>query len=280
MIAEALKTLIPRSVREKLWKVRALPFRTIWTLLVTVAPRDYRRALNLLLGRPSQETDVIALALWGDRSPVYLRANSSDFDVFRQVFLERQYAGMAPTDSKVIFDAGANVGLASRFFLRQCRTARVIAIEPDPDNFLMAQRNLSGHASRCEVLRAAVWGESGTLAVQRGDYRDGREWSTRVIPAGQDSALTTPAYSVTEIMALFGCDTVDLLKMDIEGAEINVFNAPDTSFLKRVRSCAIELHGPDCEKAFFRAAKEHGFTEYRTQSEVVLAWRTPDGVGA
>ena len=76
--------------------------------------------------------------------PLYCRPGTSDLEVFRQVFMERQYAclGAAPSP-RLIVDCGANVGYSSAYFLSRFPDAKLIAVEPDSGNFQMLQRNLA-----------------------------------------------------------------------------------------------------------------------------------------
>jgi hypothetical protein len=56
-----------------------------------------------------------------------------------------------------------------------------------------------------------------------------------------------------------GGSSVDLLKVDIEGAELSVFGESAASWLHRVHNISIELHGKDCEEVFFAALKDFDY---------------------
>jgi hypothetical protein len=65
------------------------------------------------------------------------------------------------------------------------------------------------------------------------------------------------AMSMATLMAHCGLDHIDLLKLDIEGAEKDVFEAADLQWMDRVRTIAVELHDrmrPGCGHAFFTAS--------------------------
>jgi hypothetical protein len=74
---------------------------------------------------------LLELRVRGVDLPIRLRRRTSDFDVFRQIFLCRQYALRPKEPVEYIVAAGANIGLASVYLLRRFPLARVIAIEPD-----------------------------------------------------------------------------------------------------------------------------------------------------
>jgi FkbM family methyltransferase len=187
------------------------------------------------------------------------------------VFLQRQYAGLPVRAPRVILDIGANIGLASLFFLRRYPRARVIAVEPDPDNFALARDNLRPFARRCTLVRGALWSHTTRLTLRPG----AAPWATQVVPG--DGAV--PAFSLDDLLARFGLPFVDLLKIDIEGAEEEVFRADHGAALARVGCCAAELHGPACAAAFHAAARRHRLTTSR-RGELTVAYRRPPGPAA
>jgi len=58
---------------------------------------------------------------------------------------------------------------------------------------------------------------------------------------------------VGSLIELGGAEAADLLKVDIERAELEIFGETAKAWLPRVRNICIELHGADCEDAFFSA---------------------------
>jgi hypothetical protein len=86
------------------------------------------------------------------------------------------------------------------------------------------------------------------LVVERGAFGDGAEWSFQVRPARLGERGDVPALTIPEVMSLGGIDHIDLLKVDIEGAEEEVFGPLATLWLSRVRHLAIEIHGSECAR--------------------------------
>jgi FkbM family methyltransferase len=174
--------------------------------------------------------------------PVTLRIASTDAEVFGQVIGRAEYAGVSCDDPRVIVDCGANVGFTSAFFLSRFPRARVIAIEPFPANAALCRRNLAPYGDRAQVIEAAVWGAAGRLVVEPAE---GNEWGIRVRRAEAGEAGDLDGISIASL----GLDAIDILKVDIEGSEIELFSADsDLSWLDGVRNMAIELHGPECER--------------------------------
>jgi hypothetical protein len=61
------------------------------------------------------------------------------------------------------------------------------------------------------------------------------------------------------LLSLAGATCIDLLKIDIERSEIEVFNSGASAWLDKVRNICIELHGPDCERAFLNALADFDY---------------------
>lgn len=188
---------------------------------------------NSLLSLRSREAKY---PLWG-------RANTSDFEVFQQIFVDRQYMCMEVVpETGLVIDCGANVGYSSAYFLSRYPRCQVIAIEPDPANFELLRRNLAPYGSRAKLINAGVWSHPARLALVEMPYRDGREWARQVrecLP-GEESGL--PAVAIGNLLEESEWDRISLLKVDIEGAEAVVFSTNYEPWIDRVNCIVIELH--------------------------------------
>lgn len=120
-------------------------------------------------------------------------------------------------------------------------TRRVIAFEPNASAFAIMQRNLSGLRGTCEAraFRLAVSGKDGETVrfpIEASVYN-------RIAEAGDtgtfESVRTTSLARIVEAEAPGG---VDLLKLDCEGAEYDILDAPDAP-LNRIREIRMEYHG-------------------------------------
>jgi FkbM family methyltransferase len=183
---------------------------------------------------------------------------SSDMDVFNQIFVEDEYACIRGIDSPaLIFDLGANVGYSTAYFLNAFPAAMVVAVEPDPANFEVCRANLAPYGSRARAVCGAVWSSCSRLALSRGTFGDGREWASEVRePAEQPGTEAVQGWDIPSLLRLTGKEQIDLLKVDIEGSEVNVFGPESSSWLHKVSNICIELHGPHCEEVFFHALRD------------------------
>jgi FkbM family methyltransferase len=186
----------------------------------------------------------------GFRSPLYFRPGGSDPQVVTQVLFHREYAAVADLpDVSYIIDCGANIGCTTYFLLHKYPGARAVVVEPDAGNMAVCRRNLAPFRDRVTFVPAGVWSSAGPLVVERGAFGNGAEWSFQVRPARPGEAPDVNAVTRPDLMALAQFPRIDLLKVDIEAAEAEVFGPESEQWLRLTRNLAIELHGPACERA-------------------------------
>lgn len=185
---------------------------------------------------------------------------SSDIDVLCQIFLDEEYYPLRSLqDVSSILDLGANVGFASAYFLSCFPKSRILSVEPDDGNVEMCRANLRPYGERALIIRGAVWSENSKLSLVRGSFGDGREWATQVSVPSHGDLGEVDAWDVGSLIDRSGFDCIDLLKVDIEGAELAVFSESSPKWLQRVHNICIELHGGDCSTSFFNALSDFDY---------------------
>ena len=213
------------------------------------------------LGLPPRITPM-ELTVSGCEHPIWLRPRTSDYSVFRQVFAELEYANFeSKMEEPFVLDCGANVGLASVYFLNRFENCRVLAIEPDPDNAACCRRNLQKYGARASVVEGGVWNRRTDLVVVPSEFGAGNTWGIAVRPREPDDLglVTVEAFDVPSLMELAGAGRIDILKVDIERSELAVFGSSTDGWLNKVRNIVIELHGEDCSDVFFSALERFDY---------------------
>ena len=202
---------------------------------------------------------------------MWLRPRTSDLEVFDLIFRYREYRCLDTLrEPRLIIDCGANVGFSSVYFLSRFPQAYVIAVEPDAENFIALQRNLASYSGRTLALQAAIWSHPCELVVSRGG--DGREWA-RTVREGQTGEKTmVAATDIGALIARTGFERVSVLKIDIEGAEAQVFSSDRLEWLKLVDTIVIELHGNICAAVFHSAIADEQY-EITTCDELTVCIR-------
>jgi FkbM family methyltransferase len=198
---------------------------------------------------------VLRLALWDGTHDIHvqarranacilIRGNSSDADVFRQIFIDKEYSCLLDMQHvSLMIDAGANVGYSSLYFLDNFPNCKIIAIEPDPTNFAALEQNLAPYSDRVTLYNCGVWSQSGQLVIDNSTYRDGREWTRQVRECAPDEQGDFKAITIAEILRQTLPQCFSFLKMDIEGAEAVIFGDKSCQdWLADIDAIAIELH--------------------------------------
>jgi FkbM family methyltransferase len=214
------------------------------------------------------------------RLDIVLRPASNDIYTFDEVFIEEVYGHVFSClgDAGTVIDLGANIGLASLLFLTCYPRARLFAVEPDPGNYEMLRSNLRPFvtAGRAATLQAAFWkSDCGVVfeaPAQPGHVNQGavRDDGGTLEPSRR---VQVDGLTMRSIIDRSGFDSVDLLKVDVEGAEEHLFSG-DSGWLGKVRCMALEFHDDTRRSSDFDAvARGNGFTVVDSQAHTVIAFR-------
>ena len=195
-----------------------------------------------------------------DAAPYYLRRGTSDVGIFRSVILGAEYAHAPLPNIRTIVDAGANIGLSVRYFKQMYPDASVWAIEPDAGNRQLLAQNTQ-HLRQIRVLPYGLWDKPAYLKVVDEQKEGAVSFSVREVATAAEAQLE--AITLHELMRTNGLEQLDLLKIDIESAEKQVFSAPDVAeWLPKVRHLIVETHDrylPGCSRAVFDALQAYDF---------------------
>ena len=184
----------------------------------------------------------------GIKGPLYIRVGTSDAWLCRQILLCGQYALDLPFTPTTIVDAGANIGLASIYFAQRYPQARIISVEAEASNFAFLRRNTKRYPQIIPV-HAAMWKRDGFVSVseRNPNTRASQPWE---FFTQEGDGVQVRAVTMRSLMRQLDIDFIDLLKIDIEGSEKEVFEGCDWS--DKVQAAVIELHDhlrPGCTAA-------------------------------
>jgi FkbM family methyltransferase len=206
--------------------------------------REYCREIGVpgtlsLVRQKVAHAPLFELKVRGIGTPVYCRAQGSDFAVLRQVLGHQDAAIALVRPPKLIIDAGANVGYSSLVFMSHYPSATIVAIEPDKTNCALFRKNCGAY-SQISLLEGAVWPRSGALAITN---PDADPWAFQVDETtSADADDSVRGFTIPEIIDMHGGGRIDLLKLDIEGAECALFREGAEEWLRRVDVILVELH--------------------------------------
>jgi FkbM family methyltransferase len=211
-------------------------------------PRDFAKVMRVRLAqsrigpvvcpRPVV-TDARLRSLGGT---VRLRSHTTDVSVLGELLVSDGYApilSLLPAPPSTIVDLGANTGLAARWFLNRWPQTRIAAVEPQEGNLEVLRDNVARFDGQVTVVPAAVGATRRTavLHTTTGEYG-----FTMVGEPTGGTTYTVPVVTMRDVLDAAGFDTIDLLKVDIEGAERELF-ADCAEWIHLVRAMVVECHG-------------------------------------
>jgi FkbM family methyltransferase len=189
---------------------------------------------------------------------IHMRRNTTDIKVFREIFLYKQYELPIESKIKVVLDAGANIGLSSVFFRNYFPHALIYSIEPDQTNFSMLLENISGYDNIIPI-QSALWHNEGSLRVKN---LNGDAWALEVEECLKGEPNSFTAITLSSLINQYHLHTIDLLKLDIEGSERELFSSGYEYWIPRTKHIIVEIHDwlkPGCSKAIFKAISQYSF---------------------
>lgn len=204
-------------------------------------------------------------------APVTLRNHTEDLMVYEQIFEKLQYAVQFEQLPKVIIDAGAHVGLASVYFAQRFPEARIISLEPDSGNYEMLKINTELY-EHITPLNVALWHTSGKVSLRDPGLGN---WGFHVSDEAEEARAEVNAITVSDLITRYELNEIDLFKVDIEGAEREVFRnaAP---WIDTVRALIVELHeplSPGSNRAFYTATQGFDLEWFRYENVCVTRGR-------
>jgi FkbM family methyltransferase len=238
-------------------RLKRLPLR-IWELRQIMTLKEVMRVA--LAPRTGEE---IRIRLSASGHDVFLRCGTSDLPCLEKVFRMQEYEARFPSEPKVIVDAGANIGMVTLYYSQLYPKAKIIAIEPESSNYRILVKNC-GNLPNVTLIQGALWSHERPLGIQN---PDAEKWmfSVAEVPSTSGPGLQgIRAVTIPGIMKTMGVDHIDLLKVDIEGGEYELFNSGAQAWLGSVRQIVIELHDryrPGCAQIFYAAVGRRPFIQ-------------------
>ena len=172
---------------------------------------------------------------------------------------------------KLILDCGGNIGCAAVYFANKYPTAQIYSVEPEKDNFKLLKFNTAFY-DNIYPINSALWDKETFIRVEDRGYGTWGFMTFETTAENEESFQTT---TVSKLLAESGFDEIDLLKIDIEGAEKEVFGAPNVDeWLSKVKVLVIELHDRmkrGCSYEFFKAVSKYNwFFAFRGENLIFI----------
>lgn len=187
----------------------------------------------------------ISVSVPDENYDVSLRLGTSDVPTYHQIFVRDEYdSPNLPASAKTIVDLGANIGLATVFFGLKYPDAEILSVEPEADNFGLMVANTAALGDRVQKRHAAVWSRNGFVNLHT-ESEDGSSlgaWGVQVSDRMGPEEKLTRGCTLGSLLDDAEFAVVDILKVDIEGAELEVFSQAAAEWLSRVNLIIVETH--------------------------------------
>lgn len=165
---------------------------------------------------------------------LYFRPDTSDQFVMNEIFIADVYDIKNMNDISVVLDLGANIGAFSSSIVRKFPQCSVTSVEPEPDNFSVLLKNC-GDIPNITLINKAVWSDSNGVSIVA-------DCGGTAVQSG-DNSIEVESISFDELVKSF--DHIDVMKMDVEGAEVDIILAASPESLTKIDRITGEFHGQD-----------------------------------
>lgn len=209
------------------------------------------------------------LRLYSGKFDVELRKNTKDLETFEEIFFTNLYDVSLPFAPKTIVDAGANIGLASVFFHLKYPKAEIVAIEIEKHNMAQIKRNTKS-IENFELLQKGLFNRKAFFKVED-PYNATNSFQIREVPSSEPFDIES--ITLDEIINLKNWQTIDILKIDIEGAEKELFESNYENWLPKTKVIFIETHDrmrPKCSHTVTTTINKYNFMLYTTTEGTLI----------
>jgi FkbM family methyltransferase len=159
-----------------------------------------------------------------------------DFKIINETWLENVYRiheGQFP-DGGVFIDIGANIGAVSIFVdsfnnnREYDKKIKVYAVEPEPNNLSLLNHNLQNNPiENITVVDKAIWHKNTMVSISN------RGGNSSIVNLEDEIKSEVMAITIEDLLSIYGIQEVDVMKIDIEGAEFDlIINTPPETLAK------------------------------------------------
>lgn len=181
----------------------------------------------------------IIISMAGIQHPFLVRNTPSDTQIFTQIFLREELKINLESSPKYIIDGGANIGLATLYLRNQYPDAIIFAVEPDKANFEMLVNNTRLYKN-VFCYQNGIWNKRTKLKIINKEA--GSESFVIAEADPGDHYDIIDAITINDIVRQHQLDGIDLLKLDIEGSELKVFQDNYIEWLSITDNMLVEIH--------------------------------------
>ena len=208
-----------------------------------IRSRSYRFAMNL-----RNKSHKIKFFSWNNKK-IYYRTSSSDMSLIYEILLKprkkAEYFFPKELEPKVILDIGGNIGITSIFLSTLFPKAKIYTFEPIKENFDLLKKNIQKY-KKITAFNVGLASKNGSFKVYLSDNPENFGGASLYSEGdGNDieSFSECEVKNINEFLKDHDIDSIDLIKIDTEGAEFEILSTLNKNLLKKVSWITGELHG-------------------------------------
>lgn len=215
------------------------------------------------------DSNIVATEINGKKIESVIKRDSSDALVFEQLILDEEYKEIIGLFQKnnlsleTMIDAGANIGMAALYFKAFYPDVKIVALEPSNETFQRLEKNLNLNKTEgVKMLKQGLWKENSFLYLDK-NFRDKSDWAFRLLENDDPELNTIKVENIETILRENNWERLDLLKMDIEGGEVSIFESQETveNWISKVKVIVVEIHDEyDCRKNIYDLLRRNNFS--------------------
>lgn len=184
---------------------------------------------------------------------ILMRTFAGDIDIFYEIFWKKMYnipKKYLLNQPKIIVDLGAHIGFTSSFYALQYPNSKIYSVEASNNNYKLLEENTKAF-SNITTYHKAIYSKDGFI-----NFNDNGLLSYN--PFISEEGTPMPCFTVDTLMTINNLTKIDLLKIDIEGAEVEILRNNNT-WLNKVDCIIIEIHKPYDITDLIKDVEKFGF---------------------
>jgi len=199
---------------------------------------------------------------------IYNGTKDDPLFLYREIFLQHCYDPAdfyVPRSGDNVLDIGANIGVFMLYLQQRARGIRVHCFEPAADTRAQLMRNVveNGLEQSVTVYSSAVTDRITTVQLKQASLTGHRSLFPSAYVSSTESE-SVPSVALHEAINQCGARKIDLLKIDVEGAEIEVLEGAHAGVWERIDRVAIEFHDrtrPGCRERCLEVLQRAGYSK-------------------
>lgn len=160
--------------------------------------------------------------------------------LFNEIFIEQEYYFVTKNKTPYIIDCGSNIGMSVLYFKMLYPDSEILAFEPCAEAFFCLERNIrNNNLNSVLIYKKALSNKEGTIDF----YYDQNDSGSLLMSTKQERMPKQKQTVEASVLSKYINRTVDFLKMDVEGAELEIMEElSHKGKLNDIKEMVIEYH--------------------------------------